>query len=138
MVTTLEGAPLREAQFFCEALADRDFHLGALVLNKVLPEFLRSAEARASADAILHDPGAVAAPLSRLGVADLADPEHTARVLRTVAASFRDYAIVASRELELREELGRVPEVVATVPALEDDVHDIGGLASIGERLLAP
>jgi len=138
VVTTLEGAPLREAQFFCEALADRDFHLGALVLNKVLPEFLRSAEGRASADAILRDPGAAAAPLSELGIPDLAAPEHTARVLRTVAASFRDYAIVAARELELREELGRVPEVVATVPALEDDVHDIGGLASIGERLLAP
>jgi anion-transporting ArsA/GET3 family ATPase len=138
VVTTLEGAPLREAQFFCEALTDRDFHLGALVLNKVLPEFLRSAEGRASADAVLSDPDGAAASLAGLGIPDLQDPEHTARVLRTVAASFRDYAVVAARELELREELGRVPDVVATVPALEDDVHDIGGLASIGERLLAP
>jgi len=138
VVTTLEGAPLREAQFFCEALTDRDFHLGALVLNKVLPEFLRSVEGRAAADAMLADPEAAAGALSGLGIPDLEDPERTARVLRTVATSFRDYAIVASREIELRDELGRVPEVVATVPALEDDVHDLRGLASIGERLLAP
>ncbi len=138
VVTTLEGAPLREAQFFCEALTDRDFHLGALVLNKVLPEFLRSPDGREAADAVLADPAAAAAAVAGLGVAALEDVEHTARVLRTAATSFRDYAIVASREVELRDELGRLPDVVATVPALEDDVHDISGLASIGERLLAP
>jgi anion-transporting ArsA/GET3 family ATPase len=138
VVTTLEGAPLREAQFFCEALTERDFHLGALVLNKVLPEFLRSADGRAAADAVLADPDSAAAALAGLGIPELEDTEHTVRVLRTVATSFRDYAVVASRELELRDELGRVPDVVATVPALEDDVHDIDGLARIGERLLAP
>ena len=138
VVTTLEGAPLREAQFFCEALSDRHFHLGALVLNKVLPEFLRSADGRAAADAMLADLGTAAAALAGLGIPELEDTEHTVRVLRTVASSFRDYAVVASREAELRDELSRVPDVVATVPALEDDVHDIGGLASIGEHLLAP
>jgi len=138
VVTTLEGAPLREAQFFCEVLTKRDFHLGALVLNKVLPEFLRSVDGRAAADAVLADPGAAAAALAGLGIPELEDREHTVRVLRTVANSFRDYAVVASRELELRDELGRVPDVVATVPALEDDVHDIDGLACIGKHLLAP
>ncbi|MCJ7671695.1 MAG: AAA family ATPase [Acidimicrobiia bacterium] len=138
VVTTLEGAPLREAQFFCEALRDRDFHLGAMVLNKVLPEFLRSVEGRASADAMLGDLDAAAASVAELGIAELEDTEHTARVLRTVASSFRDYAIVASREVELRDELSRVPDVVATVPALEDDVHDIFGLAGIGEHLFGP
>jgi len=138
VVTTLEGAPLREAQFFCEALTERDFHLGALVLNKVLPDFLRSTDGRAAADAVLADPDAAARALAGLGIPELEDTEHTARVLRTVASSFRDYAIVASREVELRDELGRVPDVVATIPALEDDVHDIEGLMRIGEHLLAP
>jgi len=138
VVTTLEGAPLREAQFFCEALTERDFHLGALVLNKVLPDFLRSTDGRAAADAVLADPNAAALALAGLGIPELEDTEHTARVLRTVASSFRDYAIVASRELELRDELGRVPDVVATIPALEDDVHDIEGLERIGEHLFAP
>ena len=138
VVTTLEGAPLREAQFFCEALTERDFHLGALVLNKVLPEFLRSADGRAAADAVLADPDTAAAALAGLGIPGLEDTEHTVRVLRTVASSYRDYAVVATREVELRAELSRVPDVVATVPALEDDVHDIDGLACIGEHLFAP
>src|SRR5436853_2400626 len=42
VVTTLEGAPLREAEHFCEELTKRRFHLGALVLNKTLPDYLLS------------------------------------------------------------------------------------------------
>src|SRR5215470_6265748 len=44
VVTTLEGAPLREAEQFCEELTKRDFHLGALVLNKTLPGYLLTAD----------------------------------------------------------------------------------------------
>ncbi len=40
VVSTLEVAPAREAEFFLELLAERRYHVGALVLNKVLPEFL--------------------------------------------------------------------------------------------------
>src|SRR5260221_10812065 len=40
VVTTLEAAPLHEAERFCATLVARDFHLGALVLNKTLPDFL--------------------------------------------------------------------------------------------------
>ena len=50
VVTTLEGAPLREAERFCEELMRRRFHLGALVLNKTLPEMLLSADGRAAAE----------------------------------------------------------------------------------------
>ena len=37
VVSTLEDAPVREAEFFMQALVERELHLGALVLNKVLP-----------------------------------------------------------------------------------------------------
>ena len=37
VVSTLEAVPLREAEFFAQALKDRRLHLGAIVLNKVLP-----------------------------------------------------------------------------------------------------
>jgi hypothetical protein len=43
--------------------------------------------------------------------------------------------VVARREAELRAELGRQPEVVATVPTFADDVTDVAGLARIGEHL---
>jgi len=137
VVTTLEGAPLREAEFFCEALAERHFHLGALVLNKTLPESLRSADGWRAAELLLGDAAGVAAKLAERGVEALSDAEASSRVLRTCATTFRDYSIVATRERELRDELGRVPDTVAVVPALEDDVHDIVGLAAIGKHLLA-
>ena len=139
VVTTLEGAPLREAEFFCEQLTARKYHLGALVLNKTLPEYLLSTEGARAADlfsaeaAPLADAAAAAAP----DVAELGDAGRTARVLRTVGESFRNFAVVAKREAELRSELGRQPELVVTVPSFEIDIYDVAGLARIGDHLFA-
>jgi hypothetical protein len=55
VVTTLEGAPLREAETFCRELATRGFDLGALVLNKVLPDYLLSPDAEHAADVLGRD-----------------------------------------------------------------------------------
>jgi anion-transporting ArsA/GET3 family ATPase len=137
VVTTLEGAPLREAEFFCEALTDRGFHLGAMVLNKTLPDSLRSQAGRVAADALRDGADTLATELAALDAAALAEPDATARVLRIAADTFRDYSVVATREAELREELARLPDVVATVPAFDDDVHDVVGLARIGDCLFA-
>ena len=134
VVTTLEGAPLREAEFFCDELTVRKFHLGALVLNRVLPAGLRSPDARAAANAILSDPSAVAAKVGRID--GLEDADAVARVLRSAATTYLDYSVVATRERELRDELARVPDAIALVPAFEDDIHDLEGLAEIGSLLL--
>jgi anion-transporting ArsA/GET3 family ATPase len=136
VVTTLEGAPLREAEYFCEELTKRDFHLGALVLNKTLPEYLRSREAAEAARVVRDECGAIAAELADVGVDELKDTAASERVLRTVGESFRGYAVVATREAELRQELARLPEAVAVVPALTDDVHDVSGLAAIATHLI--
>ena len=37
VVSTLEATPLREAEFFSTELTARKLHLGAIILNKVLP-----------------------------------------------------------------------------------------------------
>jgi hypothetical protein len=58
-------------------------------------------------------------------------------VLRIAAESFENFEVVAAREAEMRAELSRLPEVVATVPTFTDDVHDVAGLWRIAERLLA-
>ena len=50
VVTTLESAPVREAEFFIDALAARKLHLGALVLNKVLPPSFTDRAAGHAAD----------------------------------------------------------------------------------------
>jgi len=137
VVTTLEGAPLREAEFFCRELAARGFPLGAIVLNRVLPEFLTSPEGQAAAAVLCEQAESLAGPLARLGVDALDDPGRTAKVLGTVGSTLRDYGVVATREADLRNELARAPDLVATVPAFTDDIHDIAGLARISRALLA-
>ena len=135
VVTTLERAPLREAEFFCHELIERKFQLGALVLNKALPDFLRSRDGRDSANVLISDAAGVAATLAE-NIAGLDDAEAVARVLRAAATTYLEYSIVATRELELRDRRVPTPDAVVVIPALEDDVHDLGGLAEIGNRLL--
>jgi len=136
VVTTLETAPLHEARFFCDELSDRKFDLGALILNKTLPAFLLEDEGRTAADTILRENESIAADLEGIDE-HLADTAATSRVLSTAAKTFLDYRIVAEHEAELREELARVPEIVVDVPGLQDDVHDVTGLARVGDRLFA-
>jgi anion-transporting ArsA/GET3 family ATPase len=135
VVTTLEGAPLREAQLFCEQLTRRDFHLGALVVNKTLPDYLRSPEGARAADAIAAEAAPLAEILASSGVPELADAPRTARVLRTIGESFKNFAVVAKREAELKTELAGVPDVVVNVPNFEVDIYDVSGLARIGDCL---
>ena len=97
VVTTLEAAPLYEAEQFCATLLDRNFHLGAMVLNKTLPDTLLDPEAAAAASRFAGQTGPLADALSALPNAALGDPERTSRVLRTVAESFANFSVVAMR-----------------------------------------
>jgi anion-transporting ArsA/GET3 family ATPase len=131
VVSTLEPAPLREAEYFIDALARRRLHLGAIVLNRVLPDYLRAAPAGEVAHLLSADPEKVAAALpDRLG-----PEEQVGRVLREVGDSFLNFRVVAEREAERRAELATVPEVVAVAPYLETDVHDLGGLLTLGQHI---
>ena len=105
VVTTLEAAPAHEAEFFIQALDDRKLHLGAVVLNKVLP-------------AALLDPTAPTPPARLAANADdlAARAGHhrwtrpTARwrgCSSEVADSFLNFQVVAKREAEQRAELAR-------------------------------
>jgi len=145
VVSTLEAAPVQEAEFFMSELAKRRFHLGALVLNKVLPSYLLDQEATAAANRLSADADRIAAELAATledggsagsaGKAGTADPAQVRRVLDEVAESFRNYQVVAMREAEQRAELGAAPEVVATVPFFDSDIFDLGGLARMGEQI---
>ena len=133
VVSTLDSAPAREADFFMQMLVQRKLHLGALVLNKVLPSYLLARDAAESARAIRDDPAALAASLGdELGVADA---ELLGRVLGELGENFANYQVVAKREAEQRAEMGKLPDILATVPNLEHDVADLGGLMHMGEHL---
>jgi anion-transporting ArsA/GET3 family ATPase len=137
VVTTLEAAPLHEAERFCDALLARDFHLGALLLNKTLPAYLLDQAGARAATAGGEDAARLADELATTNQPALTDPTRTARVLRTIGASYSNFSVVAMREAELRAELSRGPEVVAQIPTLEDDIGDVEGLAAICRHLYA-
>lgn len=130
VVSTLESAPVREAEFFIDALEAESFHLGAVVLNKVLPSYLLDTKAAKAAKAISADPEGTAAALPPLG-----EPDDVARVLEEVANSYLNFRVVATRESEQRKELAAQPEAIASVPYFDSDIFDLAGLLELGEQL---
>jgi anion-transporting ArsA/GET3 family ATPase len=134
VVSTLEAAPVKEAEFFIQVLTAKHFHLGALILNKALPGYLldEGSERRALQ---LHEDAADLAKLDGLAASLGTDEDQLARVLDEVGQNFRNFAIVARREAALREDLRALPDVVATVPEFEGDIHDLAGLLRLGERI---
>ena len=131
VVTTLEAAPVREAEYFIDVLTTKKFHLGAVVLNKVLPSYLLDEKAARTATTLEKGADRVAAAVGE-GVGDVAQVE---RVLTEVAESFLRFQVVAQRESEQRAELSVGAGVVATVPFFDTDIHDLAGLLRLGEQL---
>ncbi len=130
VVSTLEAAPVREAEFFIEELEARQLHLGAVVLNKVLPAYLRRTATTGVARRLIAQADAAAE-----AVADVGDPKVVADVLRDVGESFLNYQVIANREQEQRAELARTPDVVATVPYFDSDIADLAGLLRLGDAI---
>ncbi len=132
VVSTLEAAPVREAEYFIDVLSHKGFHLGALVLNRVLPTYLLDEAARERATALCRSPDEVAAALAPgMGV----DAGQLGRVLAEVGDNFRNFSVVARREAAQKRTLSAVPDVVAAVPELDSDIHDLAGLLRLGEGM---
>ena len=128
VVSTLESSPLAEAELLADELERRHLHLGAIVLNRTLPEYLRDSRS----DAVARELGERADEIAqRLPT----DPAITATLLREVAESFVNFSLVARREAEQRDELAPSPEVLVSAPAFENDVSNLGGLLALGETI---
>jgi hypothetical protein len=100
----------------------------------VLPDFLRDSLGQKASAVFSENPAAVAKAIASKG-ADQSEMDAIARVLKTAADTFMNYSLVAEREFELKVELSKRPEMMAAVPLLVDDVHDLAALAQIGDRL---
>jgi len=135
VVSTPEAAPMREARFLVDALQQRSMPLGAVVLNRVLPADVRQPGA-AKAAGRLSAAATDDAVLARLAATTGEDAGALGAVMAEVADRFRDIAVVAAREAERRREMEAVVPLVAVVPTLPADVHDVAGLVEIGRRLL--
>jgi anion-transporting ArsA/GET3 family ATPase len=141
VVSTLEAAPLHEAQVFLETLQAKKLDVGALVLNRVLPDYLLdpAALARAGRLSELGQAG-VGETQARLIEAADAEPAQVERVLAEVADNFINFSVVARREAAARQALDSargvvVPKVVAAAAELDDDIHDLAGLLRLGRQI---
>jgi anion-transporting ArsA/GET3 family ATPase len=137
VVSTLEAVPLREAEFFAQQLSARRLHLGAIVLNKVLPDYLRDPSGAVVAETLRDRAADLAGKLSAQSDDSpvLADADQIARVLTEVADSYLNFQLVARREMEERATLAAMPDVLATVPYFETDIYDLAGLVRLGEQI---
>ena len=138
VVSTLEAVPLREAEYFAEQLVSLHLHLGAIVLNKVLPDYLRGSEGTVVADAMNERCDELSALLApELAALDpvMGDTDQISRVLGEVADSYLNFQVVALREMEERAMLSVVPDVLATVPFFDTDIFDLAGLVRLGEQI---
>ncbi|MDQ2724690.1 MAG: AAA family ATPase [Actinomycetota bacterium] len=141
VVSTLEAAAFREAEFFIDVLSSKKFHLGALVLNKVLPAYLLDSDADQRAEQLVRRAGPIASGEdttpdgSELAELVGSDPDQVERVLAEIGHNFVNFSLVARREAEQRNELAKVPDVVATAPELDADIADLAGLLRLGEQI---
>jgi anion-transporting ArsA/GET3 family ATPase len=139
VVSTLETAPAHEAMYLTRELLRRDYDLGAIVANRVLPSALTRRGAATSAKRLAE--AVTAGPLVSdvTAALDAAGPTVDERVVRDVltqvATRFHDVALVAAREAERRAELAAIAPQVFDVPSLDSDVHDLAGLMALVDHL---
>jgi anion-transporting ArsA/GET3 family ATPase len=133
VVSTLETAPVREAEFFIRVLHDKGFNLGGLILNKTLPAYLLDEAAGRRAAHLVETAAELAG--GKLAGGLEAGPGIVERVLLEVGENFRNLLVVAQREAAERDALATIPEVVVTVEEFSSDIYDIAGLMRLGERI---
>ncbi|HVY96025.1 MAG TPA: ArsA-related P-loop ATPase, partial [Solirubrobacterales bacterium] len=116
-----QGEPIDEAVYFHRKLVEAKLPFGGVIVNKV---HYPAEQLRGEADNL---PATLA---EKLGDEDLA---------QRVAANFADYQALAERDARNIERLSRElrTQSVIRVPYLDEDVHDLAGLAEINRYLFA-
>jgi len=124
VIAAPQDAPMREAAYFVERLADDEMPLAGLIVNRVTDDGddtgVTGADAQSAADRLSSGE-----PADRL-VADL---------LHVHAERMR--AAAAENRLRRRFTAAHRDIPSTSVPALPGDVHDLGGLRTIGDHLAA-
>ncbi len=138
VASTLESVPLREAQFFASLLEERGFDLGAVVLNKALPRYLRDPAAAKAAQLMSADPAGLARHLAGCTRAGATEPDEDTlrRVIGEVADSFRNFQVLAEREMAQEASMTTTAKAVVIAPSLDADVCNLEGLTALGEHIL--
>jgi anion-transporting ArsA/GET3 family ATPase len=119
LVTSPEPEPAREIEYLAERLQQREMSRGALIVNRVHFDGLGG-----------H---------STEQVRELIEPELGARLAARVASNLADFDVLVQRDrntiARLARELDESNPIL--VPHLDEDVHDLAGLASLAESLFS-
>jgi anion-transporting ArsA/GET3 family ATPase len=132
LVTAPEREPIDEAVYFWRRLQDTNLPFGGVIVNKVHHDYLQLTDARKAsvAGAMESLREELEATFPGAGDDDLA---------QRVAANFENYRALAARDREnmahLTERLDQ--KSVIEVPYLDEDVHDLSGLAQVNRYLFA-
>jgi anion-transporting ArsA/GET3 family ATPase len=120
LVTSPEREPIDEAIYFWRKLKAARMPFGGVIVNRVHHDEAPDAEPEEVAGALADELGA--------------------RLAERVAANLRDYQVLARRDTENIAHLARRLDDegrLALVPYLDEDVHDVGGLARVQRYLFA-
>jgi anion-transporting ArsA/GET3 family ATPase len=119
LVTSPEREPIDEAIFFWRKLKAARMPFGGVVVNRVHHDLLGDAEVE---DVTAELAGALGDKLAA-----------------RVADNFRDYHVLARRDAQNIERLGKQlrDERLLLIPYLDEDVHDVEGLARLDRYLFA-
>ena len=132
LVTTAEPLPSREAARFAGELAVREFSLGAVVVNRLLAESLRSPAGAQAATWLARNADEVG-----LALHPWADPTASSRVIADVAASYQAFRKVAAGEALAERSLTDIAPALFRVPRLGREISDIEAVADIARHLMA-
>jgi anion-transporting ArsA/GET3 family ATPase len=134
LVTAPEREPIDEAIFFWRRLTEGELPFGGVVVNKVHHDYLRWAEDSdgVGSEAALEQ---LAAELQRSLDGSRDGSDLAARVYE----NFQRYRVLAQRDRENIALLTRRldEQRIIQVPYLDDDVHDLDGLAEINRYLFS-
>lgn len=139
VVTTLEDAPLSEAEFLSTALKERNFITSFAIANRVIPKELTSAALLEQAEVLKRLRNNAEFTSELASTLASSEAEIDASLLSQTMATIANYAQATTQIIEhqtaLTDRVAAFADNFASAPMLETDIADINGLIALGESL---
>ena len=139
VVTTLEDAPLSEAEFLVTALKERNFITSFAIANRVIPKELTSAALLEQAEVLKRLRNNAEFTSELASTLTSSETEIDASLLSQTMATIANYAQATTQIIEhqtaLTDRVAAFADNFASAPMLETDIADINGLIALGESL---
>ena len=139
VVTTLEDAPLSEAEFLVTALKERNFITSFAIANRVIPKELTSAALLEQAEVLKRLRNNAEFTSELASTLASSEAEIDASLLSQTMATIANYAQATTQIIEhqtaLTDRVAAFADNFASAPMLETDIADINGLIALGESL---